>query len=346
MSYRGYKLGYFHPARLSRPHRVGPALVAVACLAVAPIPRAADTAPDAVIATVDDAVISDAQLNEALARSARTRYYHGAPPEDLRQQLRKEVANELIDRLLLLREARRRGITASEEQVDKTLAAYRKRYEKAPEWPTKGERLLQALGDRLREDNVLQQLEAQVRNVPPPGESELQDYYAQHHDKFTEPEQDRLSVILLKVDPSAPASAWEAARREAADLVVQLRGGADFSEMARLRSGDSTAAQGGDMGYLHRGMLSAAAEEVTARLNLGEVSDPVRVLEGVAIFRLEDRKPSLLRTFADVRERARDLWLREHGDQAWAQMKSALRAASVIKIQDASLASDRSAVSR
>lgn len=331
---------------MGRAQRAGPLLIAVACLAVAPLLRAAETGPNTVIATVDDAVITSGQLNEALARAARARYYHGTPQEDLRQQLRMEVTNELIDRILLLREARQRGIVASEEQVAETLAAYRKRYEKTPDWSAKEEQLLQALGGRLREDSVLQQLEAQVRNIATPAEADLQEYYAQHPDKFTEPEQDRLSIILLKVDPSAPASAWEAARREAVTLVAQLRGGADFSELARVRSGDISAAQGGDMGYLHGGMLSAAAEEVTARLDPNAVSEPVRVLEGVAIFRLEDRKPSQLHTFAEVRERALDLWHREHSDQAWARMKSALRATSVIKIQDASLAAEWSPIAR
>ena len=119
-----------------------------------------------------------------------------------------------------------------------------------------------------------------------------------------------------------------------ARLLAQLRGGADFAELARLRSGDGSAAKGGDMGYLHRGMLGDQAQQVVDALAVGEVGEPVTLLEGVAIFRLEDRPALQLLAFEEVRERVRGLWLREHSEQAWQALLTRLRADTVITVSE------------
>ena len=119
-----------------------------------------------------------------------------------------------------------------------------------------------------------------------------------------------------------------------AGLVQQLRDGADFAELARSHSGDKTAEQGGDMGYLHRGMLAEPAEKAIAELDIGGVSDPLRVLEGIAIFKVTERQPAQLRSYDNVTERARDLWRRHQSDTAWEALKRQLRDTTPIKIND------------
>jgi len=86
------------------------------------------------------------------------------------------------------------------------------------------------------------------------------------------------------------------------------------------------------MGYLHDGMLSPAAQEVIDKLAIGEVSRPVRLLKGVAIFRVSDRKAARLRAFEDVKKRARELLIREQSDQAWASLKGQLRNSTPISV--------------
>jgi parvulin-like peptidyl-prolyl isomerase len=79
-------------------------------------------------------------------------------------------------------------------------------------------------------------------------------------------------------------------------------------------------------------MLSANAEEAIAALRVGELSEPVQVLEGIAIFRLTAQKPEMLRVFEDVRQRAEELWLRDRGEQEWQALVTALRSASDISV--------------
>jgi parvulin-like peptidyl-prolyl isomerase len=117
-------------------------------------------------------------------------------------------------------------------------------------------------------------------------------------------------------------------------LVRQLRQGADFAELARLHSQDASAEAGGDLGYLHRGMLGSTAEQALAPLAPGEVSEPVRLLEGIAIFALRERRTPRLSPLAEVRARAAELCRRERSDQARRALLARLRAGAHIEVPD------------
>ena len=159
-------------------------------------------------------------------------------------------------------------------------------------------------------------------------------YYDANPEKFTEPEQFRVSTILLRVDPSAASSAWVAAMEEATAIVAELRAGADFADTARLRSGDASAEQGGDMGYLHRGMLGGPAQAAVDAAELGAVTDPVRVLEGIAIFRVDERPERRLLPYEQVAERARNLLIRERRENLWDELRGRLKRQATIQVNE------------
>jgi parvulin-like peptidyl-prolyl isomerase len=173
-----------------------------------------------------------------------------------------------------------------------------------------------------------------VKAVPAPTEKQLEQYWAANKDKFTEPERVKLSMILLKVDPSSPQAKWDAAREEGIAIAKRLKGGADFAELARLHSADGSAQKGGDMGYIHRGMLPDPAQAAVDKLKAGETSDAVVLLEGVSVFKLDDRKEAKLNPLSKVRERAQDLWLRDKGEEAWAQFIAKLHRETPVKMDE------------
>ncbi len=296
-------------------------------------PRSA-TGPASAFARAGDVVITQQDYDTALAAAARRKFYHGKVPEGGVAALQREVGDALVTNALLLREARRRGLKPDDAAIRQTLQQYEQRYRDSKQWQQARAQLVPSLTRRLQEESLLSKLENLVRNVPPPDVKQIQEYYAAHPDKFTEPEQLRLSVILLKVDPSSATAVWETAHAEAQQMVKQLRGGADFAALARIKSGDASAEKGGDLGYLHRGMLPEAAQETVDKLKPGEVSKPVKLLEGVAVFRLDDRKPPKLNGFEAVRERARDLWLREQGEGAWKALIARLRKETPVRVDE------------
>lgn len=92
------------------------------------------------------------------------------------------------------------------------------------------------------------------------------------------------------------------------------------------------------MGWMHRGTLPMPVQEVLDKLKPGETAaDPVQVLEGVAILRLDAVEPEHLRTFGEVRERASALWQREQAEQAWKSFLAQLRQNAKVQIDESKL---------
>jgi parvulin-like peptidyl-prolyl isomerase len=306
---------------------------AIGSLSAYPL-QPADAADGAdVFATVDGESITKQEFEREVYSAARQTYYHGRPPgEEEYIEFRKGVADRLIERRLLLEEAERRKLEPDTVAIDARIAQYEARYGDTERWQMQGASMVAALRERFEQDSLLESIESEVRRVDAPDEAVLRAFYHDKPELFTEPAQNRIAVILLGVAPSAGAAPWQAARDEAARIADRLAEGADFAELAGLHSSDSTAEKGGDMGYLHEGMLSPDAEAAVAKLDVGGISEPVRVLEGIAIFKFVDRRSEELRSFTDVRGRAEDLWVRQAGEARWQQLVSDLRAESEIYV--------------
>lgn len=298
--------------------------------------RARAQPPDAeIFARVDDRTISLREYRAALATGVRQKFYHGRPPEAELARLGREVGERLIMEVLLSAEAQRREIEPDRAAIARQISEYEQRYAANEQWQRARGDVLPQLTAELERRSRLARLETGVRAAPLPDETESRAYYLANPALFTEPDQVRLSLILLKVQPAAPGSAWDEAMAEAERLHASIGTGADFAELARARSADPSATKGGDLGYLHRGMLPQAIEaQFVDGLQVGAVAKPVRVLEGVAIVRLDARKPPRLRDFDEVAKTARDLLQRERGERAWARLNAELRAAATVKMDE------------
>lgn len=276
-------------------------VLALASAGVAGAPPEGVQRAAAPFAVVDGEAIPQEEYHSALHEGMRRKFFHGAPSQEQVDAYRREVAQGLIDRVLLRQEAKRRGLGG---------------------------------------DNPLARLEADVRRVSEPGVEEVRGYYDAHPDKFTAPERLRVALILLKVEPSATGAAWKAAEAEAARLVDRLRQtelqrrGADFAELARLHSGDVSANRGGDLGYVHKGMLAGEAQQVLDGMKPGDVSAPLLLLQGVAVLRLEERVAPALSAFEAAKSRARDLLARERGEGAWQALIERLRRETPVTINE------------
>jgi parvulin-like peptidyl-prolyl isomerase len=294
-------------------------------------------AASAAFAKIGDTVISHQEFEAAFAQAARSKFYHGKPPENAVATLQREVGQGMVDEILLVKEANRRKLQPDQASVKQKLDAYEQRYASSEQWKNTRAQVLPALKAKLERDSVLEQLSKQVKSVGQPTPRQLEQYWEAHKDKFTSPEQVRVSMIMLKVDPSSPQAQWQAARTEGLAIVQRLKAGADFKQLAHLHSGDSSAERGGDMGYVHRGMLPDLAQEAIDKLKPGELSDALVLLEGVAVIRLEDRTPAKLNPLDAVRDRARDLWMRDKGEEAWTAMTAKLRRETPVKFDESRL---------
>jgi len=298
-------------------------------------------ADDAVFARVNGMQLTQAEVDTAVYMTARQRFFHGRMDDVREQELRREVVASLVDRLLLIKAARAREVVVDELVKQQLYKQILVRYDVTALPQDHRQKIEAELLQRAEEQVLLQQLELEVKAVAAPQESELQRFYQQNIEKFTTPPKLRLSVILLKVAPSAPSQAWQAAEHEAKQLRQKIIAGASFAKLARLHSGDTSAEAGGDLGVVHQGMLSREAQVVVDVLAEGQISEPVILLQGVALFRLEERQAAKLNSLAQVRERALGLYQREQTGKHWQDFLVSLRSEAEIEMVDGEMAVEK-----
>jgi peptidyl-prolyl cis-trans isomerase D len=131
-------------------------------------------------------------------------------------------------------------------------------------------------------------------------DKELQAAYEKRKEEFKQDEQVRASHILFKVE-GEDAAKWAAAEKKAAEAAKKAKGGADFAELAKKLSEDSSAPNGGDLGTFGRGQMVKAFEEVAFGLKPGEVSEPVKTQFGWHVIKLVEHKPAGYRSFDEAR---------------------------------------------
>ena len=119
-------------------------------------------------------------------------------------------------------------------------------------------------------------------------DEEVAAYYGEHRKDFEKPKRAFTSYIRVsrETNPADTLAALERARA----IVKELRGGADFADVARRESSDSVSAKdGGDLGEATRGKFVKEFEEAALKLRPGQISDPVLSPFGYHIIKLESR---------------------------------------------------------
>lgn len=292
------------------------------------------SAAQPLFATVNGKPVSQNDFHTAYSTFLRQKFYHGQVPQDQLQQARKEVTDQLVNRILFQEEIDRRGIKPDLEDVERRIQVYEQRYAGSPAWQKNREALLPGLKQQLEQQGQQSRLEQVVRDVPTPTAEEIKAFYTAKPELFTEPEKLHLFSILLAVDPSSPRAAWDAALREADAMVRRIRAGASFADQARLFSKDPSADKGGDLGYLHLGMLPDPLQAKIDQFKFGEVAEPIEMLQGIGVFRLDERVPAKLQPFENVSKRAGELLLRDRQEAAWKGLLAKLRAEAKIVVFD------------
>lgn len=300
----------------------------------APTESAAAPTPAAWFARINNTEVSVATYDQAAKEAFRAKFYHGTPPEAEINLMLREVGEKIIDQALLQHEADARKIAPDPDEVKNELDKIERRYGDNPAWQQQREQALPNLRAHFEARSRLNVLERSVREVPASKEG-VRAFYDKNLDLFTEPEKNKLSLILFRIDPSSPGSEWDKAQKRAEETKAEILAGADFAKLAKERSADHSASNGGDLGYLHQGMLAPAIEAELSKVQPGELGGPTRTLEGYVVYRLDGRIPATLRDFASVETRARELYLRQKADETWLKYLESLRKLAKIEISPA-----------
>jgi len=223
--------------------------------------KKSEVAPDAVVARVGDVVLTAAQYEKMLEDyppSSRATVAFGD---------RNSIIDSWIENEVLYQKALKEG------------------YDKDPETL----RLLEQAKRRIIVDVFLRRLYSNIVVT----DSEVEDYYNQHIDKFIVPEQVRFKIILVDNEELAGI------------LKRALDGGVDFAELAKQHSIDTTRQRGGETGFIDRQtcnkLYGPEVEKLAFTLEEGQISDPIKTAKGYAIIKVEKKRPAITRTLRDVR---------------------------------------------
>lgn len=132
-------------------------------------------------------------------------------------------------------------------------------------------------------------------------------------------------------------------------IIVKLDGGADFAKLAREKSSDSSAGNGGDLGWFApQTMVEPFANAVTALEKGKYTTTPVQTQFGWHVILLEDTRKPTLPTLAEVKDRLQEMVQRKkiqthieelktqsgiNADEAYEEMKKTLAAEARKKIK-------------
>ncbi|HVO85267.1 MAG TPA: SurA N-terminal domain-containing protein [Syntrophobacteria bacterium] len=136
-----------------------------------------------------------------------------------------------------------------------------------------------------------------------PTEGEIGDYYRLHQDEYQQPKKVRARHILFRIPPNATTPQIQAVVDRAKTVLNQAQGGEDFAALARKYSEDTSAANGGDLGYFSEKDMEKPFAQAAFSLKKGEMSDLVRTRFGIHIIKVEDIREGVSTPLADVRER-------------------------------------------
>jgi hypothetical protein len=128
-------------------------------------------------------------------------------------------------------------------------------------------------------------------------ESEIQKYYKENEDRFTEPREIKIRHIVVNSEPVLK------------EVLTKLARGESFEKLASTYNVDKSREDGGDLGYIRRGQLApsfAQFEEAAFSLRKKEeISEVVKTPFGYHLIQLAERRGTALRPFDQVKEKIR-----------------------------------------
>lgn len=316
------------------------ALALAAAAAVVPAGMAQDAAPgeeprlplaNGVAAVVEDEIITVERVRrelEPLLPQLRLQAKSPAEFTALLARLQREVLQSQVDRLLLVKEfdSKELRIPASfiENEYDEVLAS---------DFEGDRARFLAYLKERgmtpaefrlqLTEDIKVGYMRGQMmRSQTVVSPVRIEEYYAENREQFLQEDAVRLRLIRLS---RLTDEGDDVLQQQAEQIVARLDAGTPFADLAREYSQDSRRDRGGDWGWLTRGSLQPALDEVAFTLSPGQHSPPIRVGADLFILQIDERKYAGHKPISEVRPEIERILASENQREAQERTMQRLR---------------------
>ncbi len=262
---------------------------------------------DEIVARVNEEIITMTDLNQEL-QQLRASLQQGNPDsqalEQEFQEQRRGVLQTMIRNKMMVQRAEEFGMTADiEVQVATTLEEMRKAsgipdMEVLDQYLRQQGSSLAQYSQTLKERMIIDALIGQfVYSRITLLTSEIQAYYDEHIDRFTEKaEVDLQEILFLKEGKEISAL-----RGIAEEVLGKHRTSGSFEDLAREYSEGPSASRGGNIGTFKQGSMAAPIEEVVFQMEMGEVSGIIETEYGLQILKVASKKVPYQRPLEQVR---------------------------------------------
>ncbi|MEO6799944.1 MAG: peptidylprolyl isomerase [Rhodanobacter sp.] len=292
-------------------------------------PAPANQTLDRIVAVVNDDVILQSDLDEAV--QAIQQQYAGQagqlPPMNV---LKRQLLNRLILMRLQVQKAQEQGITVSNADIDRAVQGVAQQNKMTPEQlraavEQQGSSFA-AFREQLSDQLTVQRLhQSVVQSSVSVTDSEIDNLLSSPNYKAGEV---HLAHIQVTIPSGADAAAIQASQAKADKALAAINGGMDFNAAAIRYSDAPDALDGGDLGWRRMDEIPAAFADMVEKLKPGQVSQIMRGPTGFHIIKLigerkGDRKmvtefharqilikPDALLTSAQAQQKAQELYNR------------------------------------
>jgi peptidyl-prolyl cis-trans isomerase SurA len=291
---------------LSAPNAPQPQLT----LPVTPAITANGTVVEDVVVHVNDLIISRSDVERAELALGQENQQAGATPAEAAER-QKNLLRDMIDKQLLLSRGKELGINADAEVIRRLDEIRKQNKLDTMEDLEKAARQQGVSFEDFKagiRDNVITQMVVrdEVGRRLQMSPTQEQAYYEAHKQEFTQPEQIKLSEILIPTAADANDAAVAQAQAKAEDIEAKLKTGENFEDLAKANSGGPTATQGGDLGMYKRGALAKVLEDQTFNLKAGEWTAPIRTRQGFVILKVTDHVAAGVAPLKEVEQQVQE----------------------------------------
>ncbi len=268
------------------------------------------TVVEDVVVHVNDLIISRSDVERAEQALAQENQQSGATPAEAAER-QKNLLRDMIDKQLLLSRGKELGINADAEVIRRLDEIRKQNHMDTLDDLEKAARQQGVSFEDFKagiRDNVITQMVVrdEVGRRLQMTQAQEQAYYEAHKQEFMQPEQIKLSEILVPTPADANDAAIAQAQAKAEGIEAQLKAGGNFEALAKSNSGGPTAAQGGDLGMYKRGALAKVLEDQTFNLKAGEWTAPIRTRQGYVILKVTDHVAAGVAPLKDVEQQVQE----------------------------------------
>ncbi len=254
---------------------------------------------DKIVAVVDNEIILQSELDFQTSLFASQR---GLDPNSA--ELKQQILKSMIDEKLVYAQAELDSIEVTEEeitqQIDYQIKVFQQQYGSLANieqmYGMSIDKIKRELKDDVRKNLMVQRLREKNFAFMEASRREITEFFETYKDSLGMiPE--KLKIYHIFRNPKATDRIKKKSKDLAQALLDSIKAGADFEALAKQYSEDpGSAVQGGDLGFVQRGVFYPEFEAAAFALERGELSEVVESPVGFHIIQLIERRGESIHT--------------------------------------------------